>query len=77
MRFFFLFALTYLIMSIPDFLGFTFVIQWIPGISETEKAWVYFKLGLAENLVLKLTFSVCSSLLLGLIIKRKVLFVRK
>ncbi|RNB80789.1 hypothetical protein [Brevibacillus panacihumi] len=57
------FAVTYLIISLPDIFGLTFAIQWVPGVSPVQKAWTYFTSGLAENALGKLVVATLSALL--------------
>lgn len=45
-----IFVTTYLIISLPDFFGFSFAVQWVPGVSDLYKAWTYFSMGLSEKL---------------------------
>jgi hypothetical protein len=71
MKFLLSFFLTYFIISLPDILGFTFTVQWVAGVSNWQKAWVYLKQGLLEQTFLKLLIATVSSILFGFILKRK------
>ncbi|CAM5797041.1 hypothetical protein [Brevibacillus borstelensis] len=66
-----IFVTTYLIISLPDFFGFSFAVQWVPGVSDLYKAWTYFSMGLSEKAFLKLIVSAASSVFFAVILKRR------
>jgi len=71
MKFLMSFAITYIFISLPDILGFTFVVQWVPGVTDLQKAWSYLTMGLSENALVKLIISSLSVFLFGFIHIRK------
>jgi precorrin-2 methylase len=71
MRFFISFILTYLIISLPDILGFTFTVQWVPGVSNWQIAWANLKMGLMEQALLKLMIALLSGLVFAYFHKMK------
>ncbi|MBG9945407.1 hypothetical protein C7R94_09745 [Brevibacillus sp. NRRL NRS-603] len=39
-------------------------VQGVPGITETQKAWTYFEMGILENLLPKSSLSACVALII-------------
>jgi len=57
---------------LPDFFGFTFTVQWVPDISDVQKAWQYFTMGISENVLIKGLVSTSVGVVYGLKIDQKI-----